>query len=161
MSEVVPEEITLMSKKTHLQASDLHGFQRLAIDALEGLTDLVEATHLQLLGSWRGTALKGWSGQIYRSIRFATGMLGSALEHALSWSRPMLGEQASSPERDAALVPPDSALGRHPVPALNPAFPKSRCAIACEIHHLDLLSSPKIYRTIRRWQAGRLAGLND
>lgn len=49
------------------------------------------------------------------------------------------------------LVPLDSALGRHPVPALNLAFPTSRLAVAYEMHHLDLLSRPEIYRKVRRW----------
>jgi len=38
-----------MSKRTHLQASDLHGLRRLAVDATEGLTDLVEAMHQRIL----------------------------------------------------------------------------------------------------------------
>ena len=35
--------------------------------------------------------------------------------------------------------------------AHNPAFPKSRLAIADEMHHLDLLGRPEIHRKIRRW----------
>ena len=36
-------------KKRHVHWSDLHGYSRLVIDATLGVTDLVEAMHLNIL----------------------------------------------------------------------------------------------------------------
>ncbi|MFT5643536.1 MAG: hypothetical protein ACI83P_001083 [Janthinobacterium sp.] len=122
MSEVVPDEDVPMSKKTHIHTADLHGFRHLAIDLLEGLTDLVEATHLEFLDNWGGNAsgLTGMTGLAYRGIRSLTGMLGSALEQVLELSRPMLGEQGSSPEREATLAALNGILGDHLEQSGNP-----------------------------------------
>jgi hypothetical protein len=51
------------------------------------------------------------------------------------------------------LVPVDSALGRHPVAALNLGFPEAHTSIALATGHLDLLCAPGVYATLRGWLA--------
>ena len=49
------------------------------------------------------------------------------------------------------LVSVDSALGRHRKPELTLAFPEAHQWISFGTGHLDLLSRPEVYDTIRRW----------
>jgi pimeloyl-ACP methyl ester carboxylesterase len=51
------------------------------------------------------------------------------------------------------LVPVDSALGRHPKRELTLAFPEAHRSIAFGTGHLDLLSAPAVYETLRAWLA--------
>lgn len=51
------------------------------------------------------------------------------------------------------LVPVDSALGRHARPERTLALPQSHQWVGHGIHHLDLMSSPAVYRRLRRWLA--------
>jgi pimeloyl-ACP methyl ester carboxylesterase len=49
------------------------------------------------------------------------------------------------------LVPVDSALGRHDASHLTLGFPETHQWIGYGIGHLDLLSRPEVYATIRSW----------
>ncbi len=49
------------------------------------------------------------------------------------------------------LVTLNSALGVHKKPALNLSLPASRQWIGRNMNHMDLLSHPKVYKTIRHW----------
>jgi hypothetical protein len=49
------------------------------------------------------------------------------------------------------LVPLASALGRHAKPTRDLRIPPSHVWIGQGINHLDLLSSPAVYRQLRRW----------
>jgi hypothetical protein len=49
------------------------------------------------------------------------------------------------------LVSVDSALGRHARAELTLAFPESHQWIGFGMGHLDLISRPEVYDTIRRW----------
>jgi pimeloyl-ACP methyl ester carboxylesterase len=115
-----------MSKKTHLTASDLHGMQRLALDAVEGLTDLVEAVHMQFIVAPGITQAPGCSvtalltGLAYKGVRGVTGLAAGALERVLTMWRPMLGAQGSSPEREAVLAALNGILGDHLEQSGNP-----------------------------------------
>lgn len=119
-----------MNKKTHIQGSDLHGFRRLAVDATAGLTDLVEAMHRQIIysESMEGTIppIGGVTGLVYRSIRSATALVSSGLETLIAPLAPMLGEQASSPEREAVLAALNGILGDHLEESGNPFAIKMR-----------------------------------
>jgi pimeloyl-ACP methyl ester carboxylesterase len=53
--------------------------------------------------------------------------------------------------RGDGLVPVASALGRHPDARMQLDFPPSRQRIALGTGHLDLLSSPSVYRTLHDW----------
>jgi len=49
------------------------------------------------------------------------------------------------------LVPVDSALGIHPDPALTLGFPDAQRWIALTTSHLELLSAPAVFATLRTW----------
>jgi pimeloyl-ACP methyl ester carboxylesterase len=49
------------------------------------------------------------------------------------------------------MVTVDSALGRHHKPTLTLELPEAHRRIAYGVGHLDLLSSPEVYATIRGW----------
>lgn len=51
------------------------------------------------------------------------------------------------------LVPLDSALGRHPDPALDLGLPAARTWIARGMGHLDLLDRPEVHARLRTWLA--------
>lgn len=53
------------------------------------------------------------------------------------------------------LVPVDSALGRHPHPALTLAFPPPHQRIVAGADHLDLLDHPEVWTQLRTWLAAR------
>ncbi len=53
--------------------------------------------------------------------------------------------------RSDGLVPVDSALGIHASPVLSLAFPEAQRSISLCTGHLDLLSAPTVYATIRDW----------
>jgi hypothetical protein len=52
------------------------------------------------------------------------------------------------------LIPMGSALGSHTHEPRDLAFPRSRAWVAYGVHHLDLVSSRKVYERIRSWLAG-------
>ena len=78
-----------MPKQAHLHPADLHGFSRLAVDAVAGLTDLVEAMHHNIasapapLGKAPAGRSQGITGLVYRSIRGVTRLVGGGLDAAL------------------------------------------------------------------------------
>jgi hypothetical protein len=49
------------------------------------------------------------------------------------------------------LVPVDSALGLHPDPTRDLAFPEARRWIGRGMNHFDLLARREVYRRIRGW----------
>ena len=99
-----------MTKTSLIHPSDLLGFSRLAIGATAGLVDVVEAMHLNIARSpgILGTPLQGptsgITGLVYRSIRAATGRVGSGIDALLSPLIPLLGERHSPPGREAVLA---------------------------------------------------------
>jgi hypothetical protein len=58
------------------------------------------------------------------------------------------------------IVPLQTALGRHPEPARTLRFGASSTWVGLGLHHLDLLSDPQVYETIRQWlgQPGDTSG---
>lgn len=61
------------------------------------------------------------------------------------------GDRAAGSSPSDGLVPVDSALGRHPRPALTLAFPEAHQWIARGVDHLELLSSADVYATLCAW----------
>ena len=74
---------------------------------------------------------------------------GTAGEDADSWKGRLWGD---------GLVSVDSALGRHPDPQYDLAFPDDQTWIGQGLGHLDLLTRPEVYEQIRGWleEAGSL-----
>jgi len=50
-----------------------------------------------------------------------------------------------------ALVPVESALGRHPTPELTLDFPADHQWVGAGMSHVDLLSRPEVYDRLRGW----------
>ncbi|MBE7421297.1 MAG: alpha/beta hydrolase [Zoogloeaceae bacterium] len=115
-----------MTRKAHLHAGDLHGFGRLAIDAVAGLTDLVEAMHHNIssvpapLGKSPPGRTRGITGFVYGSIRGVTRLVGGGLDAVLGRLVPLFGERPSSPEREAVLAALNGVLGDYLEASSNP-----------------------------------------
>ncbi len=115
-----------MTDKTHLRATDLRGFSRMTIDAVTGLTDLVEAMHHNIaskpaiLGKTSPGRTRGITGFVYRSIRGVTRLVGGGLDAVLGRLVPLFGEKQSSPEREAILAVLNGVLGDYLEASENP-----------------------------------------
>ena len=113
---------------SHLQAADLRGIGRLAIDATLGLTDLVENLHHNILrvpsplGTPSEQPTTGLTGFVYRSIRGVTRLVGSSVDVLLGQISALLGPAQSSPsmEREAVLSAINGVLGDHLAASGNP-----------------------------------------
>ncbi len=97
------------------RAADLLGASRLLVDAVTGVTDLVEAVHMTVLDRAIGTpAVKPVSAvtrMVYRGVRGVTGLVGGSLDRVLRRLVPVLGEQANWAGRDALLAAVNGVLG--------------------------------------------------
>ena len=115
-----------MTKTSLIHPSDLLGFSRLAMDATAGLVDVVEAMHLNIaqspgiLGIPLQGPTSGITGLVYRSIRAATGLVGSGIDALLSPLIPLLGERHSPPGREAVLAALNGVMGDHLAATENP-----------------------------------------
>ena len=75
-----------MPRPSHLHPADLHGLGRLTVDAVAGLTDLVEAMHHNIahtpapLGQPPAGRTNGLTGLVYGSIRGVTRLVGGGLD---------------------------------------------------------------------------------
>ncbi len=102
-----------MSKQSRV--ADLLGTSRLLVDAVTGVSELVEAVHMNVLHKAIGTpAVKPVAfvtRMVYRTVRGVTGLVGMSLEQVLSRLVPVLGEQASWAGRDALLSAVNGVLG--------------------------------------------------
>lgn len=115
-----------MAKQSHLRSSDLHGIGRMTIDAVVGLTDLVEAMHHNiasrsaLLGKPPAGRTRGITGFVYDSIRGVTRLVGGGLDAVLGRLVPFFGDKTSSPEREAVLAILNGVLGDYLEDSGNP-----------------------------------------
>lgn len=115
-----------MPRPSHFHPADLRGFSRLSVDAVAGLTDLVEAMHgsvaaaSPLLGQAPTERTRGITGLVYRSIRGATRLVGGGLDAVLGRLVPLFGERPSSPEREAVLAALNGVLGDYLERSANP-----------------------------------------
>lgn len=115
-----------MTTKKRSHVGDLRGASRLAIDATQGITGLVEEMN-RTIGS--GPAILGRpfavparlvTGLIFGGIRGATGLVGSGIDVALAQLAPLLGESAPGPEREAVLAALNGVLGDYLDETNNP-----------------------------------------
>lgn len=104
--------------------SDIRGVGNLAVDAVVGMTNLVETLHQTIL-SLGGTAGKatqttGITGMVYRNIRTLSGLVGEGVNLSLKQASDLFGETHSSSEREAVLAVLNGILGDHLVATNNP-----------------------------------------
>jgi PGAP1-like protein len=107
--------------------SDLRGVSRLAVDATAGVTELVEAMHLNIArlpaklgGPVVKGAVNGIAWLVYRSICGVARAVGGGVDVLLAQLVPMLGHIDSSPAREAVVAALNGVLGDHLAATGNP-----------------------------------------
>jgi hypothetical protein len=107
-------------------ARDLQGVSRLVVDAIVGVTDIVESMHHTISGlapivgpprEGRTTGLTGW---VYRSVRGVSRAVGAPLDAALGRLAPLLANAASSRQREAVVAALNGVLGDYLAASNNP-----------------------------------------
>ena len=110
--------------------ADLAGASRLAIEAVMGVTELVEAVHMNVLNKAIGTPVvrpvAGVTSLVYRSVKGVTRLMGGGLDAVLGKLVPDLGEPAAWAGRDALLAALNGVLGDRLEAAGNPLAIKMR-----------------------------------
>ncbi len=112
---------------------DLRGASRLAIDAVAGVTGIVEDMHRNIaaaspvVGTAPTGSARGISGFVYRAVRGVARGVGLGIDLALAPLPGLLaGAGASSPRREAILAAANGIWGQHLVETGNPlAIPMS------------------------------------
>src|SRR5437868_10466122 len=105
-----------MARK-HVHVSDLRSGSRLAIAAIVGLTDLVEAMHRNIARGPRPLPASevartgGITGLVYRSVRGVTRAVGGGIDALLGAIVPSGDAQPPSAEREAVLAALNGVLG--------------------------------------------------
>jgi pimeloyl-ACP methyl ester carboxylesterase len=118
---------------------------RLAKLRSAGVTDLRYGNVLE--EHWRGRDRFAAGGDPRAALPLPAGVMAYALAGTLS-------PKPAKALRGDGLVRVDSALGRHADRAMALAFPDAHRSIAFGVAHLDLLSSPAVYETLRAWLQG-------
>jgi pimeloyl-ACP methyl ester carboxylesterase len=136
-AESFPETMFGMSvpKRSHL--SDILGAARMAVDAAEATTEVVEKMHrtIQLrpapVGASATDRTRGLTGFVYRSIRTGIRLVGRAIDAGLTPMTILLPEGESSRVRDAYRSAANGVYGDYLVRTRNPL------AIKMSLHHRD------------------------
>ena len=106
--------------------SDIRGAGNLTIDAITGITNLVEAMHHTIaslggiLSESNQSRTTGITGLVYRNIRTVSGLVGDSIDLLLKQFSSLLGEKCSSPEREVVLAALNGVLGDHLAARNNP-----------------------------------------
>ena len=115
-----------MVKKLRVGAADLRGLNRLTIDGIAGIVDLVEAMHYNIasvpgiLAKPKRGRTTGITGLVYRSIRGVIGLVGHGLDKLLARLEPLVGERSTWPGREALLAALNGVLGDYLAASNNP-----------------------------------------
>src|ERR1700693_206596 len=115
-----------MVNRLRVGPADLGGRNRLTIDGIAGIVDMVEAMHYNI-ASVPGILAKPKRGQttgitslVYRSIRGVLGLVGRARDKLLARLDPWLGEPSTWPGREALLAALNGVLGDYLAASNNP-----------------------------------------
>jgi hypothetical protein len=108
-------------------AADLRGASRMAVDAIAGMTALVEAVHARiaerptrLAGAIVGGAVNGTTSIVYKSVRGVTRAVGGGIDLALAAVAPALGCIESSAARESVIATLNGVLGDYLADSGNP-----------------------------------------
>ncbi len=108
-------------------ATDLRGACRMGVDAIDGITALVEAAHARiaerptrLAGAIVGGAVNGTTSIVYKSVRGVTRAVGAGIDLALGAVAPALGRIESSAARDSVIAALNGVLGDYLAETANP-----------------------------------------
>lgn len=106
--------------------ADLRGASRLAIDAVAGITELVEDMHRNIaglsppVGRAPSGGAGGISGLVYRGVRGVTRAVGHGVDMALAQLAPLIGKTRSWPRREAVVAALNGVLGDYLAATNNP-----------------------------------------
>jgi len=116
--------------KVPLRPADLRGLSRLGVDAVVGVTDIVETVHhtIASISGITGRAPagrpSGITGFVYRTVRGTTRVVGQGLDTL--WSKLPFDTSGSTPEREAFIAALNGVWGDHLADSGNPlAVPMS------------------------------------
>ena len=107
-------------------SSDLRGVGSLTVDAITGITDIVESLHKTIspvsgiFGASESYRTRGITGTVYRNIHTVTELVGDGIDALLDRLNLILGKKESSRSREAALSVLNGVLGDHLVAVNNP-----------------------------------------
>ena len=114
----------------HLRPSDIRGIARLASQATEGVTDIVEGVHQSVwstVGAPGGDEpgrTRGITGFVYRSVRGITRMIGRGTDLALAGLQPVIdateGNRKEPPQREAIFAALNGVMGDRLFADANP-----------------------------------------
>lgn len=122
----MPSTTSASDRRRARNGNDLRGMQRLTIDAITGVTDLVEAMHANIsalpgvLGKPAAGPAPGIAGLVYRSVRGVTRFVGDGLDLAFSKLAPLLDVVRPPPQREAVVAALNGVLGDHLDATANP-----------------------------------------
>ena len=140
-----------MVEKLRVRAADLRGVNRLTIDGIAGVVDLVEAMHYNIAGipkiltTPNRERTTGITRLVYGSIRGVITLVGHGLDILLARLEPLLSEHSTWPGREALLAALNGVLGDYLAASNNPlaitmclrrggiALPGERAALAAAI----------------------------
>lgn len=118
------------SKSLHIKPNDVRGYGKLAVDATQGVTALVEAIHQRiarpsiLFGHKVDERTSGITGLVYRSVREITGAIGFGIDQTLQPLMPLLekslAQTSSSAARDILIAAINGVVGDHLEKSENP-----------------------------------------
>jgi hypothetical protein len=114
-------------RPTHHPVSDLRGASRLTIDAIAGITGVVQAMHdaiaagpVRIGGPLIAKAVNGTTGIVYASVRGVTRVVGAGIDLALRAFTPAVSALDSPPARESVLAILNGVLGDHLAATANP-----------------------------------------
>ena len=116
----------MVNKQSSNTFSDIQGAGRLTIDAVQKITDIVEAMHSTItsfggiLGTQNQQRTTGITGMVYQGIHTVSGLAGNGFDTLLDKLSLMIPERDSSPGREALLSALNGVLGDYLVKKENP-----------------------------------------
>ena len=108
------------------QSQEIQGAGKLTVEAIIGITDIVEAMHHTilnfggLLGGTHPPRTKGITGLVYGNIRAITKVVGKGLDVSLNQLSALMQASEPSPGREAFLAALNGLLGDYLVASENP-----------------------------------------
>ena len=114
-----------MVDKLRVCAAELRGINRLTIDAIADVVDVVEAMHtniarVPILAKRQRERTSGITRLVYQSIRGVVDFVGHRLDGLLAEFEPLLGERSTWPRREALLAALNGVLGDYLAASNNP-----------------------------------------
>lgn len=114
--------------------ADLAGASRLALEAVAGVTALVEAVHMSVLDKAIGTPairpVAGVTSLVYRSVKGVTGLVGGGIDVVLKRLVPVLNAEPEWQARSALVSALNGVVGDHLERSGNPLAVQMRLRIA-------------------------------